>query len=454
MKSRFNKKACISLLLALTMLALPLVSCQKAAVAVPPTVNTVAEKLNAVCEAEYPKYSPYPNELSANFDAEYDAWFESKQNQQSHFGNGENLTPFFKSSIAEFLSNSSDNAVYSPLNVYMALALLAESTDSDSRSEILTLLGYDSIETLREKANAIWQANYSDDGAVTSILANSVWMNDGVTYNMDTLKILADNYYASSFSGQMGSEEYNEALRSWMNEQTGGLLEDLISGIEMSPETVLTLVSTIYFQAKWENEFLASNTKEDTFSTPSGDVTCDFMNKTETYGNYYYTDGFAATNLGLENSGDMWLILPDEGVSVDELLASDKALSFMCGDRSVTDVKTLKVNISIPKFDVNSKTDLVAGLKNLGVKSCFSAVSADFSPIISDDGIWLDKVEHGARVKIDEEGVTAAAYTVMMACGAALPPEEEVDFILDRPFIFVINGSDNLPLFVGVVNNP
>lgn len=68
--------------------------------------------------------------------------------------------------------------------------------------------------------------------------------------------------------------------------------------------------------------------------------------------------------------------------------------------------------------------------------------------------IFLSKADHAARVAIDEEGVTAAAYTVMMMAGTAAPPEEEMDFVLDRPFLFAITGADGLPLFVGVVNRP
>ena len=44
--------------------------------------------------------------------------------------------------------------------------------------------------------------------------------------------------------------------------------------------------------------------------------------------------------------------------------------------------------------------------------------------------------------------------TVMMMCGEAAPPEEEVDFTLNRPFVFAITGTDGLPLFVGVVHQP
>ena len=96
---------------------------------------------------------------------------------------------------------------------------------------------------------------------------------------------------------------------------------------------------------------------------------------------------------------------------------------------------------------------LKSGLKSLGITSAFGH-DADFSPILSEQEAWLDAVNHAARVKIDEEGVEAAAYTVMAMAGAAMPPEDEMDFILDRPFLFVITSRDDLPLFAGVVNNP
>ena len=41
-----------------------------------------------------------------------------------------------------------------------------------------------------------------------------------------------------------------------------------------------------------------------------------------------------------------------------------------------------------------------------------------------------------------------------MEAGAAAPPKDEMDFVLDRPFLFAITGTDGLPLFVGVVNQP
>lgn len=417
----------------------------------------MAIEAQALAKAEYPEMAKYPEgEMLPGFEEKYDAWSEDRRNQWKYRGAGEGLDGFFKETISEFLTSKDDeNLVYSPLNVYMALAMLAETTDGNSREQILSLLGYSDIETLRQKANAIWNANYSDDGAVTSILASSLWLNEGGEFNQNTLDTLAENYYASSYKGEMGSKELNKALQSWMNEQTGGLLEEYISDIELTPNTLMALVTTIYFRAKWENEFVENNNSNDIFHAANGDVECEFMNDTEVYGRYYAGEKFGATSKSLENSGSMWFILPDEGVDVKELLTDEQALSFMCMDTSVVESKTLRVNLSLPKFDVMSKLDLAKGLKTLGITDCFGAEKADFSPLIGDEGdIWLDKVEHGARVAIDEEGVVAAAYTEMALCGSAMPPEDEIDFVLDRPFVFVITGTDDLPLFVGVVNNP
>ena len=93
-------------------------------------------------------------------------------------------------------------------------------------------------------------------------LANSIWLNDSVEYKQDTINRLAQKYYSSVFSGVMGSEDYNDALRGWLNEQTDGLLADQTEGLSMDASTVISLASTINFRAKWNSEFSESQTTE------------------------------------------------------------------------------------------------------------------------------------------------------------------------------------------------
>ena len=70
------------------------------------------------------------------------------------------------------------------------------------------------------------------------------------------------------------------------------------------------------------------------------------------------------------------------------------------------------------------------------------------------DSIYVSKAQHDVRVTVDEDGVEAAAFTVMAMSGAGAPADEveEIDFTVDRPFLFAIMSDDNLPLFAGVVN--
>lgn len=411
----------------------------------------------AVEQASYPEMARYPDERAADFDEQYAAWEASleEQHRRSDY-DAKGLDSFFAASIPQFLSDSEgENRVYSPVNVYMALGMLAELTDGSSRQQILDLLGVESIEALRKQANGVWNANYRDDGATISILANSLWMNQDISFVPETMKTLAENYYASSYQGEMGSEKFNRALRQWLNEQTGGLLKEQVENIALSEDDILALASTIYFRAKWSREFSKDETQPGIFHAAAGDVTCDFMHSRST-ASYYWADHFSAVEQYLENDGGtMWFLLPDAGVPVEDLLHDPQTMEFLQAADDWENQKYLWVNRAIPKFDVVSGIDLKKGLQSMGVTDIFDPKVSDFSPMTWDAvDIAVSQAQHDVRVKIDEEGIVAAAYTVMAMAGAGAPPDDEVDFILDRPFLFAVVSDAGLPLFVGVVNHP
>ena len=55
---------------------------------------------------------------------------------------------------------------------------------------------------------------------------------------------------------------------------------------------------------------------------------------------------------------------------------------------------------------------------------------------------------------IAEEGIEGSAYTFGEVNYGSAEQEDILDFILDRPFIFVVTSSDGFPVFSGVVNDP
>jgi len=329
--------------------------------------------------------------------------------------------------------------------------MLSEVTDGNSRAQVLRVMGQEDAEAVRKKVNALWEANYRDDGAVTSILANSLWLRDGISYNTDTIKNLAEKYYASVYSGDVNSGEYNDAFREWINGNTKNMLKDMTSDLKFNDATVATLVSTICFQAKWENEFSEENTKEDIFTTKEGsEIKCDFLNEKKMQVYSVSGDNYVAVKLHLVNSGGMWIVLPNKDSSVDDILKGDALEAILTGKNA----GYIRANVSIPKFDISSKLDLVELLAELGITDVFDDETSDFSPL-TDMELYISRAEQGVRVMIDEEGCAAAAYTVMMMDGTGtMPPEEALDFVADRPFMFAITGTDGSVLFTGIINNP
>jgi serine protease inhibitor len=276
------------------------------------------------------------------------------------------------------------------------------------------------------------------------------------------MESLAKNYYASAFTGDPESDEYNKYFKEWLNKQTGEQLSDFIGGLELDPQMLLTIASTVNYMGKWNYPFSKENTSSETFHAPSGDKECEFMKETMDL-SYAWSDKFASIALSLENNGSMRFLLPDEGVSIEELMQDEAAVALLEGKYSRDfrapettqkpyDTAYVKVNMSIPKFDLSSTIDLKDNLKQMGITDAFDGTIADFTPLGDDTkGTFLSEALQSSRVAIDEAGCTASSLTVMMYAGAAMPTDE-VDFVLDRPFVFEIMGETGLPLFVGVVN--
>ena len=414
----------------------------------PQPITAKAVSLADDCRVpERPIRSDY--EDRAQFQADLALW-EADQNTRSDAKKAalSGLQDFFTEANAKFLSGSS-NTIWSPVNAYIGLAMMAELTEGSSRQQILDLLGAENTGALRTQVSAVWETAYKG-GKEACHLANSLWLQKGLNYNKDTMNALSYHYYADVY--QTNLKNAGGAIGAWLNNNTGGFLNKAANNIRLPEETALALYSTLYFQAKWRDQFNAANNTKDVFHAPSGDMTATYMNKKLAEMDYFYGDCFSAVALGLKNGTSMWFILPDEGFTPADVLTDGQYMDMLLGN-GWENSKYMKVNLSVPKFDVSGKQDLAGSLKEMGVTDIFDPTASDFSAITSDTPIFLTAANQSVRVQIDEEGVKAAAYIEFPGATSPAPPEEIIDFIVDRPFLFVISDT-NIPLFAGVVNEP
>jgi serine protease inhibitor len=93
-------------------------------------------------------------------------------------------------------------------------------------------------------------------------------------------------------------------------------------------------------------------------------------------------------------------------------------------------------------------------MKELGLTEVFAPDRSDFTPLTSDtENLYVSKADHAAMIEIDEEGVTGAAYTDIAVAEGAADPDDEIDLVFDRPFMFIVTGKDGSILFSGIVRN-
>lgn len=363
------------------------------------------------------------------------------------------LRSFFTEGNRQFLqTEKNENKIWSPVNAYIGLSMMVEITEGETKQQVLDMFGVQDADELRKQVSAVWESVYQDNSNEICVLANSLWLEKGLQYNQETMDVLGYHYYASVYQGDLGSNQINRDIAAWINNNTGKFLEDSTKNIQLDPETIMALYSTLYFQARWQNEFSEKNNSDGVFYMPEGESQTVYMNKKEAMMDYYWGDNFSAVNMYLKNGCDMWFILPDEGMTVKDVLDNGTYMDMLLSSKWENS-KFMKVNLSVPKFDVSSTMDLADGLENMGMTNVFNQEFGEYTNLTSDSPIWLTGANQSVRVQIDEEGVKAATYIEIPGAGSPAPPDEVVDFILNRPFMFVIT-NENIPLFVGCVNNP
>ena len=351
------------------------------------------------------------------------------------------------------LNPTRENPVCSPLNIALALSMLAETTGGESRQQILDLLGAEDLESLRTMAaGTLAKATYENEQG-TSLPAGSLWLrNDMADYSSEVLQRLAEIYGVSSYEGTMGSDLYNALFRSWLNEQTHELLAEQTAGQGLEESTMIAIAAAIYYHADWAKPF--QDVLQGTFHGNDGDTDVEMLSD-EWKTAYYRGEHYGAVRLPLSDGLGFWLFLPDEGYTPETILADDGYLQFMKGEAEPEFERT-RIRVQMPKFDLAAQTDLIGDLQALGVTDIFDSTLADFSPLLGHSvPVSVDKADHAARVKADEYGLTAAAYTVFSVnATTALQAEPPMEFICDRPFLFAAADESGLVWFEGLVNAP
>ena len=364
--------------------------------------------------------------------------------------------------------SAGENYLYSPISLYLALALCEELTDEKVTSDLLTTLGVKDIKTLESAVDKIVKgiSSEKDDKGLTSICrtANSIWSDDQLVLDDEAKKAIehaAEQMFADIYNTDLQTEEAYEAMNKWVSEKTAGLIKEIPN--KPDAETRMILFNALYFKKTWKEEIKKENTEEKEFTLPSGEtVKTDMMSVgVKENKEYYKTANTVTAPLYYSDGSYCIFIRPNENCdrqAMSEIMKNEMPeiiSAYANGQLKSAD----SLHFTIPKLEYEFKIeDMQNEIQALGVSSIFGSAGDPFSPLDgrNDDKLYVSAITQKCKIIMNEEGTEAAAVTqIDMKCNAAYIEDPVIiDMNLDHSYAYVIMSANNVPLFVGVVEDP
>lgn len=286
---------------------------------------------------------------------------------------------------------------------------------------------------------------------VTLRIANAPFTQRGLALLPAYLDALAAHFGAGVrlVDYRSDPEAARQVINAWVKAQTDGRIPELLKISDVTTSTLLTLVNAIYLKAPWATPFLAEATKPSPFIRPDGSIVEVPMMSQSSSLSYAEGPGWRAVELPyVGGSLALTLIVPDD------LHAFEAGLTPQMLTQLTTALQRRAVQLTLPKFTVETSTRLAAALKALGMPLAFTD-QADFSGITTEARLYISDVIHQANIGVDEKGTEASAATALVMGDMGAPGGERVTLRVDRPFLFALRDlATGAILFLGRVTDP
>lgn len=366
-----------------------------------------------------------------------------------------------------------NNIFISPYSISLALSMLYNGADEETRLEMAEMLGFDTLsgftneyskesnEYMNANAKHLIEALQDADSKVTFNVANSIWLSKDAKFNerIDSVLLapVRQYYNADILQVDFREDQTLNDVNKWVSNHTDGMIDPFLERFQDKENLRLFLANAIYFNGKWTNPFQTDQTRKYQFNGTNGTRMVDMMFMREEKYRYLAENGLRGVELPY---GDermvMNVIVPEDttamtiGEIYDTLTTED--INQFLSKLDSAEKKELGT-LALPKFEMEYGTvNLNKALQELGMVDAFAESSADFG-LIGDD-LFVGAVSHMAKIQVEEWGTKAAGATGIEMIATGMPLDPPTNFIVDVPFLFLIRDKDTGAIvFVGIMNN-
>ena len=340
------------------------------------------------------------------------------------------------------------NYLISPYNIEIALNMLREGADGNTKDEIDKVIGNRTISNLSLKDKL---------SIANAIFVKNEYKND---VKKDFMNIMNTKYKSDVLYDDFASPK---VINDWVKEKTNGMIEKVVDQIDK--DYVMGLASALALDVEWTSPFECGSTKEEEFTKENNKkMNVEMMHQTYKWNaKYIENDEMEGIVLPYDTDEDKKLefiaLLPKTNVN-DYIsnLTKDKLDDLYNNSKSASN--KLHINLSLPRFtyDYDVK-DFIGVLKTMGIKDAFDEDLANFKKMIEiKENVYVGEAVHKTKIELNEMGTKAAAVTYfgMFKATAMLEKDyEEINIKFNKPFVYMIRESNTGELlFFGTVFEP
>jgi serpin B len=355
-------------------------------------------------------------------------------------------------------AESPKSNIISPISVTYLLGMINDGAAGNTAKEIAAALGFGegNAAAINEFCKNLINNAPKVDPAVKLMISNVLIANkkQDVKFASQFEKDMK-NYYSAEiknldFSNKKGTLS---DVNGWCSKKTSGVIPEILSEKELDERCQILMMNAIYYKATWTKNFDPKDTKNETFTTESGQQ--KNMQMMHRKAGVMYGENDMCTYLTLPyGTGKKWnmkVLLPKEGYTVNDIINS---LSNKTWEKINEEEWTASVDIKLPKFNTTSENSLIKPLSTMGIPSLFDANKAELPNICSNSkgNLFIGFMKQKTTIGVSEEGTEVATTTISGEWTGANSSScrGEADFHANRPFVYVIQeASSGVIFFIG-----
>ncbi|KAM6949045.1 plasminogen activator inhibitor 1 [Aplochiton taeniatus] len=351
-------------------------------------------------------------------------------------------------------SSSGENLAFSPYGVTSVLGMAQLGAGGRTQKMLNEKMGFSLRERGMSRQQRLLQRDVTGEEGVEAVSGVMVERKMSLEkgYRRGLAKAFQTEPHQVDFSRP---EQALHVINAWVSDHTAGAIPEFLPADSLTEESRLVLLNALHFQGLWKVPFDPQNTQERMFRCGNGSsVSVPMMHLTDRFhfGEFVSADGLDYDVIEVPYEGgslSMLLMLPFEAETPVSALTKELTSRRIQQWREA--FRSVKRQLALPRFTLESDLDLKPTLTNMGLGDMFNLATADFSRITTEERLSMSKVLQKVKIEVNEKGTKGSAATSAILFSRMAIEE----YSLDRPFLFLIQQkSTGAVLFMGQVNQP